>query len=149
MQHFSHKTEVFNIETDRIKSCKKTMKGNILIVSPEKCLQDERVLVKMQNLSPGSDVTLTSHVDDGLSNIFFTYSHFRANEEGKIDLSKDGSMGGSFKGVFQMGPIGCLKPGPETYKFYRYINQNVPVPMTVGQIYCIERAFGGKRGLQT
>ncbi|KAB7494657.1 hypothetical protein Anas_04984 [Armadillidium nasatum] len=105
--------------------------GNILTVSPEKCLQDEKVLVKMQNLSPGSDVTLTSHVDDGLSNIFFTYSHFRANEQGNIDLSKDGSMGGSFRGVFQMGPIGCLKAGPETYKYYRYINQNVPVPMTV------------------
>ncbi|RXG55388.1 Acyl-coenzyme A thioesterase 5 [Armadillidium vulgare] len=40
-------------------------------------------------------------------------------------------MGGSFRGVFQMGPIGCLKPGPETFKYYRYINLNVPVPMTV------------------
>ncbi|KAB7499006.1 hypothetical protein Anas_03463 [Armadillidium nasatum] len=107
------------------------MKGNILIVSPEKCLQDEKVLVKMQNLSPGSDVTLTSRVGDDLGNIFFTYSHFRANEQGNIDLSKDGSMGGSFRGVFQMGPIGALRPGPETFKYYRYINLNVPVPMTV------------------
>ncbi|KAB7499005.1 Acyl-coenzyme A thioesterase 1 [Armadillidium nasatum] len=108
------------------------MKGNLLQVNPQKCLQDEPVCIIIANLPPGSDITLASHFHDKVtSKTFFTYAHFRANHIGKIDLSTDGSMGGAYSGVFQMAPVACLKPGPEASKYLRYINRDVSVPMKI------------------
>ncbi|KAL7646641.1 UNVERIFIED_CONTAM: hypothetical protein RMT77_001892 [Armadillidium vulgare] len=102
-----------------------------LSVSPLKCLHDEPIQIVAENLPPHSDVTLLSLTKDPKQRTFITNTHYKSDKDGIVDLSKHPSLGGTFKGLFPMGPIANLRPAPDVPKYTRYFKKDVTTPMTV------------------
>ncbi|RXG73086.1 Acyl-coenzyme A thioesterase 4 [Armadillidium vulgare] len=102
-----------------------------LQINPLKCLHDEPVHITAINIPPGSNVTLVSTIQDTKGNSFIANAHFRSDEYGTIDLLQHPSLDGSYKGLFPMGPIAALHPAPNVFKYQRFINRDVTVPLIV------------------
>ncbi|KAL7646589.1 UNVERIFIED_CONTAM: hypothetical protein RMT77_001840 [Armadillidium vulgare] len=102
-----------------------------LQINPLKCLHDEPVHITAINIPPGSNVTLVSTIQDTKGNSFIANTHYRSDEYGTIDLLQHPSLDGSYKGLFPMGPIAALHPAPNVFKYQRFINRDVTVPLIV------------------
>ncbi|XP_050716802.1 acyl-coenzyme A thioesterase 1-like isoform X2 [Eriocheir sinensis] len=62
---------------------------------------------------------------DGRGAPFFSYSHYKADDNGRVDVNTMESLGGSYKGLFPMGPIASLSPMLQKHKNTRFFKRDV------------------------
>ncbi|XP_064079394.1 acyl-coenzyme A thioesterase 1-like [Macrobrachium nipponense] len=109
-----------------------TSKEDVLLsVIPLSCLQDEPIHIKVSGLKPNQDVTLKASMIEDRGVPYMSYAHYRADENGAVDVDKMESLGGQYEGIFPMGLIGSLVPAPPHYRYVRFIKRVVEKPLAV------------------
>ncbi|XP_074489667.1 peroxisomal succinyl-coenzyme A thioesterase-like isoform X2 [Sebastes fasciatus] len=110
---------------DRKQGCVK------LSVEPSRGLMDEKFIVLVQNVFPGSQLTIYAlyQCDDGHS--WEAFAHYTANTTGTVNVSEDLSLGGTYSGVEPMGLMWSLRPVPGSKPWLRMRKMNVQTPMEV------------------
>ncbi|XP_050687594.1 acyl-coenzyme A thioesterase 6-like isoform X3 [Eriocheir sinensis] len=63
--------------------------------------------------------------------VIFSYSHYKADDNGRVDVNTMESLGGSYKGLFPMGPIASLSPMLQKHKHRRFFKEDVKKPNLV------------------
>eukprot|EP00795_Rhopilema_esculentum_P012916 gene12916-3671_t len=100
------------------------------IIAP-KCpvLVDQRIQMKVKNLSPFQSVTLRVELNSDKSELFESYGHYIADKDGELNLSRDSSFGGTYKGIDNMGLFWSMLAVPGQRKGVRFIAEDVTKPM--------------------
>ncbi|KAG9488333.1 acyl-coenzyme A amino acid N-acyltransferase 1-like [Eleutherodactylus coqui] len=91
-------------------------------VSPESCLADENVKIKVWGLQPEQVITLRAWLKDEKGKLFHSRAFYVSDTEGKVDLEHTPATGGDFHGVCPMGLFWALKPSTP---FLRVIKRDV------------------------
>ncbi|NWH73753.1 BAAT acyltransferase, partial [Piaya cayana] len=79
-------------------------------VTPQSSLADRPVQVKIRGLSPSQLVTLRASLTDERGDRFQSRTFFRADGAGEVDPGLHAALGGSYAGVWPMGPFWFLQP---------------------------------------
>ncbi|XP_065072208.1 bile acid-CoA:amino acid N-acyltransferase-like [Rhopilema esculentum] len=100
------------------------------IIAP-KCpvLVDQRIQIKVKNLIPFQSVTLRVELSSDKSELFESYGHYIADRDGELNLSRDSSFGGTYKGIDNMGLFWSMLAVPGQRKGARFIAGDVTKPM--------------------
>eukprot|EP00795_Rhopilema_esculentum_P012914 gene12914-3669_t len=100
------------------------------IIAP-KCpvLVDQRIQMKVKNLKPFQSVTLRVELNSDKSELFESYGHYIADKDGELNLSRDSSFGGTYKGIDNMGLFWSMLAVPGQRKGARFIAGDVTKPM--------------------
>ncbi|XP_070848319.1 peroxisomal succinyl-coenzyme A thioesterase-like isoform X1 [Chaetodon trifascialis] len=111
-----------------------TMSGTvppIVSVVPSRALVDEKIKVLVENLPPGSPVTLHSlhHSED--RDYWEAYGHYVSDHRGTVSVAKDLSFGGTYTGKEAMGLLWSMHPVPGSRKGLRLRKRDVCSPMLV------------------
>ncbi|XP_037342875.2 peroxisomal succinyl-coenzyme A thioesterase-like isoform X2 [Pungitius pungitius] len=101
----------------------------ILSVVPSRALVDETFRVKVQNLPPGSAVTLHSLHRCEDEDLWEAYGHYVSDQRGSV--SHDLSFGGTYTGKEAMGLLWSMRPVPGSRKGLRLRKTNVCTPQLV------------------
>ena len=102
------------------------------IVVPEgQVLVDIRIAIRILNLHSFQRVTVRVHAaqTNGTAICFESYGHFIADISGNVDIAKDASFGGTYKGVDGMGLFWSMLPVPGQRKGIRWVTRDVTKPM--------------------
>ncbi|KAM9376639.1 peroxisomal succinyl-coenzyme A thioesterase-like [Pholidichthys leucotaenia] len=110
---------------DRNQTCVK------LSVEPSRALMDEKILVLVQNGSPGSQLTIHAlhRCEDG--HHWEAFAHYTTDATGTVNVSQDPSLGGTYSGVEPMGLLWSLRPVPGSKPGLRMRKKDVQIPMEV------------------
>ncbi|OBS70153.1 hypothetical protein A6R68_01302 [Neotoma lepida] len=81
-----------------------------LTATPLSALVDEPVHIRVTGLTPFQVVCLQASLKDEKGNLFASQAYYKANEVGEVDLERDPSLGGDYRGVHPMGLLWSLKP---------------------------------------
>ncbi|XP_018015195.1 acyl-coenzyme A thioesterase 3 [Hyalella azteca] len=100
-----------------------------LTVTPQSCLMDESVTVKVTGLEKDSVYTLHTTASDSNGVPFFTVATYKSNTAGEIDLTKTPALGGHFRGVLPMAPFAQLLPVEQKALFPRFSYSDVTKPV--------------------
>uniref|UniRef100_A0A3Q1I4Q6 Acyl-CoA thioesterase 19 n=1 Tax=Anabas testudineus TaxID=64144 RepID=A0A3Q1I4Q6_ANATE len=102
-----------------------------LSVHPTRGLMDEKFVVLVQKLLPGSQLTVRAlhQCEDGHS--WEGFGHYTADATGTVNVAEDPSLGGTYSGVEQMGLLWSLRPVPGSKPGLRMRKVNVQTPMEV------------------
>ncbi|XP_065072414.1 acyl-coenzyme A amino acid N-acyltransferase 2-like isoform X1 [Rhopilema esculentum] len=92
-------------------------------------LVDQRIQIKVKNLSPFQSVTLRVELNSDKSDLFESYGHYIADRDGELNLSRDSSFGGTYKGIDNMGLFWSMLAVPGQRKGARFIAGDVTKPM--------------------
>ena len=100
------------------------------IIAP-KCpvLVDQRIQIKVKNLRPFQNVTLRVGLNSEKLELFESYGHYIADKDGELNLSRDSSFGGTYKGIDNMGLFWSMLAVPGQRKGARFIARDVTKPM--------------------
>ncbi|NWH63767.1 BAAT acyltransferase, partial [Geococcyx californianus] len=79
-------------------------------VTPRSSLADQLVQVKVRGLSPNQLITLCASLTDERGDGFQSQTFFRADGAGEVDPGHHAALGGSYTGVWPMGPFWFLQP---------------------------------------
>lgn len=103
----------------------------ILSVAPSRALVDEKFNVVVENLPPGSPVTLHSlhHSED--KDYWEAYGHYISDHRGTVSVAEDLSFGGTYTGKEAMGLLWSMRPVPGSRKGLRLRKMNVSSPLLV------------------
>ncbi|XP_037616541.1 peroxisomal succinyl-coenzyme A thioesterase-like isoform X1 [Sebastes umbrosus] len=103
----------------------------ILSVAPSRALVDEKFKVVVENLPPGSPVTLHSlhHSED--KDYWEAYGHYISDHRGTVSLAEDLSFGGTYTGKEAMGLLWSMRPVPGSRKGLRLRKMNICSPLLV------------------
>ncbi|XP_077067684.1 acyl-CoA thioesterase 19 [Siphateles boraxobius] len=109
----------------------KTESSPLLSVHPSTCLVDEKFEVEVQHLPADSKITLHAliHSDDG--DDWEAFGHYTSDSSGTVKVSRDKSIGGTFKGVEAMALLWSMRPVPESKPGRRFQKNNVQTPVKV------------------
>ncbi|XP_034033243.1 peroxisomal succinyl-coenzyme A thioesterase-like [Thalassophryne amazonica] len=100
-----------------------------LSVQPSRVLVDEKLSILVQNLCPGSKVTLHAlHQCEGGHN-WEAFAHYVSDATGSISVVEEPSLGGTYLGVEPMGLLWSLRPVPGSLPELRLRKMNVQTPM--------------------
>ncbi|XP_054480381.1 peroxisomal succinyl-coenzyme A thioesterase-like isoform X1 [Anoplopoma fimbria] len=103
----------------------------LLSVVPSRALVDETFKVLVQNLPPGSPVTLHSlHLSED-EDFWEAFGHYVSDHRGTVSLSEDLSFGGTYSGKEAMGLLWSMRPVPGSRKGLRLRKINVCTPQLV------------------
>ncbi|CAK6974679.1 peroxisomal succinyl-coenzyme A thioesterase-like [Scomber scombrus] len=102
-----------------------------LSVEPSRGLVDEKFTVLVQNVSPGSQLTVHAlhRCEDQYT--WETFAHYVSNASGTVNVSEDLSLGGTYSGVEPMGLLWSLGPVPGSKPGLRMRKVNVQTPMEI------------------
>ncbi|XP_075049605.1 acyl-coenzyme A thioesterase 1-like [Mixophyes fleayi] len=104
-----------------------SMSGVSLQLSPDRCLFDEPLRLRVSGLSPGQDVSLQTALTDEGGEIFSSLGRYRAGSSGELDLTRSPALeGGSFTGIEPDGPLWALEPRTP---LRRLVKKNVQSPI--------------------
>ncbi|XP_074533290.1 bile acid-CoA:amino acid N-acyltransferase-like [Halichoeres trimaculatus] len=103
----------------------------LLTASPVRALIDEQINIRGCFLPPNRPVTVCTQMlcEDG--DLWESFSHYVAKEDGTIDMTRDNSVGGSFLGCEPMGLFWSLQPAPGEREGLRLRKTNVETPYVV------------------
>ncbi|XP_076036922.1 peroxisomal succinyl-coenzyme A thioesterase-like isoform X3 [Oratosquilla oratoria] len=101
-----------------------------LEISPRVCLYDVPSRITVKGLQPKAPVTLKASLISTKQREFVSNAHYIADDKGEVNVSRDVSVGGSYKGVLPMGLLTTLKPAPGVFKYARVLKNDV-APETV------------------
>lgn len=99
--------------------------------NPRVCLHDVHTELKAGGLKPNSPVTLRADLIDEHGKHFSSCAHFTADNDGRVDLEKAASVGGSYQGVFPAGLLTTLSTLPTGKKYYRLFRRNPLTPWKI------------------
>ncbi|KAM9845600.1 peroxisomal succinyl-coenzyme A thioesterase-like isoform 2-T2 [Aulostomus maculatus] len=103
----------------------------VLSVRPTRALVDERLLVMVENLPPGSPVTLHSVHQSEDKDYWQAFGHYISDHEGSVSVAEDLSFGGTYQGKEPMGLLWSMRPVPGSRTGLRLRKMNVCSPMLV------------------
>ncbi|KAH0620666.1 hypothetical protein JD844_021337 [Phrynosoma platyrhinos] len=91
-----------------------------LSVSPASGLADQPARIRVLGLEPWEPVSLRGlAVSEGAGSLFASCGHYQADGEGRVDASRDPSLGGDYEGCEPMGLFWSLAPAPMEKPFQR------------------------------
>ena len=91
---------------------------------------DSEVCITIGGLNPYQKVTLHSFTIPNKKKSFEAVAHYIADKNGKIDVTTQPSLGGSYQGVHPMGFIWAMKPSPGN-AHSRFMKFDVSVAMVI------------------
>ena len=92
-------------------------------------LVDQRIEIQVKNLRPFQHVTLRVELNSEKPVYFESYGHYIAGKDGELNLSRDPSFGGTYKGIDNMGLFWSMFAVPGQRKGTRFITKDVTKPM--------------------
>ncbi|KAM3587265.1 uncharacterized protein V6R79_000396 [Siganus canaliculatus] len=101
----------------------------LLSVHPVRALVDETLTVTVENLDPGSAVTLHSLHQSEDKDYWEAYGHYVSDHRGSVSVSEDFSFGGTYTGKESMGLVWSLRPVPGSRKGLRLRKTDVCSPL--------------------
>ncbi|TMS03064.1 Acyl-coenzyme A thioesterase 4 [Larimichthys crocea] len=101
----------------------------VLSVHPSRSLVDEKLKVLVENLPPGSPVTLHSLHRSEDEHYWEAYGHYVSDHRGIVSVAEDLSVGGTYTGIESMGLLWSMRPVPGSRKGLRLRKMNVRSPM--------------------
>ncbi|KAM9824621.1 bile acid-CoA:amino acid N-acyltransferase-like [Neosynchiropus ocellatus] len=110
------------------------MHGNplpILSVRPIRALVDEPFKVLVENLRPGSPVTLHSLHPSEDGDYWEAFGHYVSSQRGTVSVADDLSFGGTYSGKEPMGLLWSQRPIPGSRRDLRLRKMNSTTPMLV------------------
>ncbi|XP_075945918.1 uncharacterized protein LOC142947931 [Anarhichas minor] len=116
---------VSQFRMDRKQCCVK------LSVQPSRGLMDEKFIVLVQNVLPGSQLTVYAFYQCEGGHSWEAFAHYTANAAGTVNVSEDPSLGGTYSGVEPMGLMWSFRPVPGSKPGLRMRKMNVQTPMEV------------------
>ena len=122
-----------------MKSCAKAWGAIALVVStgaaeplrgqrlhvPDGVAVDSAFGIAVDGLRVGQEVVLRAVMDDSLGRRWESSASFRADHAGRVDLTRDAPLHGSYAGVQPMGLVTSMEPPGELAGRLRFI----PAPM--------------------
>ncbi|XP_031726658.1 peroxisomal succinyl-coenzyme A thioesterase-like [Anarrhichthys ocellatus] len=102
-----------------------------LSVQPSRGLMDEKFIVLVQNVLPGSQLTVYAFYQCEGGHSWEAFAHYTANAAGTVNVSEDPSLGGTYSGVEPMGLMWSFRPVPGSKPGLRMRKMNVQTPMEV------------------
>ncbi|XP_045916042.1 peroxisomal succinyl-coenzyme A thioesterase-like [Micropterus dolomieu] len=103
----------------------------ILSVLPSRALVDEKFVVVVENLPPGSPVTLHSLHHSEENDFWEAFGHYISDHKGTVCVAEDLSFGGTYTGKEPMGLLWSMRPVPGSRKGLRLRKRDVCSPMLV------------------
>ncbi|KAF5907507.1 acyl-coenzyme A thioesterase 4-like, partial [Clarias magur] len=103
----------------------------LLSVRPLRCMVDEKFEVRVQGLLPGARVTLHALLQSEDGDFWEGFGHYVSDKAGKVSVSEDASLGGSYDGVEAMGLLWSMKPIPGSRTGLRFRKKDVNTPLDV------------------
>ncbi|XP_068162713.1 peroxisomal succinyl-coenzyme A thioesterase-like isoform X2 [Antennarius striatus] len=103
----------------------------VLSVVPTRALVDEKFKVVVENLAPGSPVTLHSFHQSEDQDYWEAFGHYISDHRGAVSVAEDFSFGGTYTGVEVMGLLWSMRPAPGSREGNRLRKKNVCTPMLV------------------
>uniref|UniRef100_A0A8C9Y056 Acyl-CoA thioesterase 16 n=1 Tax=Sander lucioperca TaxID=283035 RepID=A0A8C9Y056_SANLU len=103
----------------------------MLSVFPSRALVDENFKVVVENLPPGSPVTLHSLHQCEDKHYWEAYGHYISNHRGTVSVTDDLSFGGTYTGKEAMGLLWSMRPVPGSREGLRLRKRNVCSPLLV------------------
>ena len=102
-----------------------------IIVKPNVSLIDEKVELDVVGLEPKQQLTLQAKMKGDKDEEFESFAHYTADEQGRVVVSSQPSLGGSYTGIEPMGLLWSMKPSPGQRRGIRLLKRDVTTPYTV------------------
>ena len=112
-------------------------------MEPKSRLVDDKVNIIVSGLEPTQNVTLEAKLVDEKGHVFKSHAHYIANNDGEVDVGRDLSLGGSYRGVEPKGLLWSMKPGQR--KELRLIKKDVTKPFEV-ELKCFDNHISPNEG---
>ncbi|KAK3745590.1 hypothetical protein QZH41_016232 [Actinostola sp. cb2023] len=128
-------------------SCRRQAKNVELTCSPLSANVDKKVRVNVRGLAPNQKITLQTKLCGDVQDRYRSLAHYIADNEGRVCLNSQPSVGGSYVGVEPMGFIWSLKPEPDQRPGRRLMKRDVTKPYLVdlevldGHIHQIDNSY--------
>ncbi|XP_068611219.1 peroxisomal succinyl-coenzyme A thioesterase-like [Brachionichthys hirsutus] len=103
----------------------------VLSVLPTRALVDEKFKVVVENLPPGSPVTLHSLHQSEDKDYWEAFGHYISDHRGVVSVAEDLSFGGTYTGTEVMGLLWSMRPVPGSRAGIRLRKKNVCTPMLI------------------
>uniref|UniRef100_A0A672G747 Peroxisomal succinyl-coenzyme A thioesterase-like n=1 Tax=Salarias fasciatus TaxID=181472 RepID=A0A672G747_SALFA len=102
-----------------------------LSVNPSRGLMDEKFVILVQHAPPDSELTVYAlhQCEDGHG--WDAFAHYISDATGRVNVSEDCSLGGTYSGIEPMGLLWSLRPVPGSQPGLRLRKKNVQEPMLV------------------
>ena len=100
-------------------------------VKPATSLIDEKVNVEVIGISPKQRVTLKARLTGDKGERYESFAHYNADDQGKVCVSSQPSVGGSYTGVEPMGLLWSMVPSPGQQRGIRLQKRDVTKPYIV------------------
>ncbi|KAM3587927.1 uncharacterized protein V6R79_017450 [Siganus canaliculatus] len=101
----------------------------LLSVHPVRALVDETLKVTVENLDPGSAVTLHSLHQSEDKDYWEAYGHYVSDHRGSVSVAEDLSVGGTYRGKEAMGLMWSSRPVPGSRAGLRLRKTDVCSPL--------------------
>ena len=103
----------------------------MLILWPRSSLIDQITKINVVRLKPLQRITLGAKLVGDKGEGFESHAHYIADKDGRVDVCRDLSLGGSYSGVEPMGLLWSMKPAPGQNKRLRLLKRDVTKPYNV------------------
>ena len=87
--------------------------NKMITLWPKFSLADKITKINVFRLKPLQKITLAARVVEDSGQVFDSHAHFVATKHGHVDVCREPSVGGSYRGVSAMGLLWSMKPSPE------------------------------------
>ena len=87
--------------------------NKMITLWPKFSLIDKITKINVFRLKPLQKITLGARVVGDSGQVFNSHARFIATEHGQVDVSREPSFCGSYRGVSAMGLLCSMKPSPE------------------------------------
>ncbi|XP_029951682.1 peroxisomal succinyl-coenzyme A thioesterase-like [Salarias fasciatus] len=102
-----------------------------LSVNPSRGLVDEKFVILVQHAPPGSELTVHAFQQSEDGHGWDAFAHYISDATGRVNVSEDCSLGGTYSGIEPMGLLWSLRPVPGSKPGLRLRKKNVQEPMLV------------------
>ena len=103
----------------------------MLNLYPTSSLIDPITQINVSRLQPLQNITLEARIVGEKGETFESHAHFIADKDGEVDVCRDSSFGGSYRGVSAMGLLWSMKPAPGQRKGIRLMKSDVTKPYDI------------------
>jgi len=103
----------------------------MLNLRPKSSLLDKITKFNVSRLKPLQNITLGAQIVGDKGETFESHAHFIADKDGEVDVCRDPSLGGSYRGVSAMGLLWSMKPAPGQKKGIRLMKSDVTKPYNI------------------
>ncbi|XP_067093996.1 bile acid-CoA:amino acid N-acyltransferase-like isoform X3 [Osmerus mordax] len=103
----------------------------LLTISPTRSLIDDEVTIEGRYLPPFCRITMRACLQSEDGDLWETHSHYNTDKNGRVNLTRDVSVGGSYVGCEPMGLFWSLQLAHGERKGLRLRKKNVETPYPI------------------